>query len=476
MVVGLTQFACASGYHAFPSLDSRSPQKQRADQFQKCSGSETKVWDVGTGSLEDIAERAPQFYTFESGQGSYGNDRQISHLRDATLPDALSLGYRTVAGHRLAEFESPASRSKRIVMFSNRTGSKVMLVPSACPHIRVKEACVNGRTKTSVTTEGTLACFKGISGELMLNGTGVPNNTSVRPGDAIPVSASGGTFVTLDWRTERVFSGPVGENQFNDPTPEMLLGVLKNGDDSTAFTVFNQMEPQEVSPELRNKIEEMRVARVSDQLASMDVFRVLETTSFDESFPGSTKIRQLVDQKLVDSMQSLVDSPATGPGFWRGIRIMESTINVSALPLDEFVEKYGAFMVEQDYEHESQNVREAADEFVRRWPQSTWAGKINSARSKVAREANARAEAARKKQEAADKEEAAEERSRCAARCEHKCMAGIYGDKALCRRGCINYECDGNFCEGACEVDCSRFNKAGQPGCVSKCKVGRCGQ
>src|SRR5690606_41067341 len=102
----------------------------------------------------------------------------------------VSLNYRAVAGHRLAEFKSAASESERIIMFSNRTGSKVMLVPSACSHIRVAEACVNGQTTTKVTTDGTLACFKGISGELKLNGTGIPNNTVVKAGDATSVTAS----------------------------------------------------------------------------------------------------------------------------------------------------------------------------------------------------------------------------------------------------------------------------------------------
>src|SRR5690606_3416304 len=118
----------------------------------------------------------------------------------------------------------------------------------------------------------------------------------------------------------------------------------------------------------------------------------------------------------------------------------------------------------------------AADEFLRRWPQSSWATKISGVRSKMASEANARAKAARKEQEAAEKKEAAEDRSRCAARCQHKCMGGRYADKALCRAGCISYDCDRNECVGACQVDCSMTYKAGQPGCVSACKAGRCGQ
>jgi hypothetical protein len=103
----------------------------------------------------------------------------------------------------------------------------------------------------------------------------------------------------------------------------MLLGVLEHGDDPTAFTAFSQMEPEEISSELRSKVEDLRVSRVSDQLASMEVFKVLETTSFDEGFPGSTKIRQLVDQNLVASMNSLVESPSTGADF--GVACESST-------------------------------------------------------------------------------------------------------------------------------------------------------
>src|SRR5690606_35104798 len=112
----------------------------------------------------------------------------------------------------------------------------------------------------------------------------------------------------------------------------------------------------------------------------------------------------------------------------------------------EFVPKYGAFLTGGHFGGQPSDSQKAEDEFIRRWPQSEWAKQLLDDRKKAADEAQARANVARKEQEAEEKREATAERVKCSARCEHKCMAGIYSDKALCRAGCRNYECDQNEC------------------------------
>lgn len=151
--------------------------------------------------------------------------------------------------------------------------------------------------------------------------------------------------------------------------------------------------------------------------------------------------------------------------------------------IGDFVLNYGRAIAEARIEGPVDAVAMIETKYLRRWPNSKYAGALKERLAEQEKEAEAVrreeekiAAAEAKKREAEERKEAAAELAQCSARCEHKCMHWNYADKALCQRGCRNYECEGNYCIGACQVDCATNAKAGQPGCVAACRAGRCGE
>jgi hypothetical protein len=327
--------------------------------------------------------------------------------------------------------------------------------------------------QTTVTLDGTLPCFKGISGELKANANGFPQDAMIKPGEVLWGRTSGGTFLVLDWSTARVFSGPVPMENFKNAAPAMLFTILEHGDDATAYRVFRELDPRWVPPDIDETVKRTRIARVEERLASKEgLLDLIGLTSLNSDYPGSAEVGELLDEALVSEFRGLATSTPSVGKFLRALRLMDTARDFGALNVEQFVQNYGPFIAQDEFDADAREVNAMLSEFLRRWPKNKYAKELVEKRQQEVAERHAAAEQARKDREAEEKREAAAERSQCVSRCQHKCMSHIYVDKALCNAGCANYECDQNECVGACQIDCSMAAKAGQPGCVSACRRG----
>lgn len=451
------------------------PRSQKPGDIQVAC--KARKWDLGTGQLVDIASNEPKFYFF-SALGRRLNERKMARLEQAELPQGVTTSYQDLKGFRLLEFETESPTSESMVLFSTRDRMGLFIAPASCPHLFVEDQCVDEQIVTTVTKEGDLPCFRGASGKITISGDGIPGEEELRLGEVFWIdSRTDKLHLTLSKGEMKIFHGPIVADQYGRATPETLFAVLEHDEDISAYHVFTKLDPRWVTPKLKEELKARRIARIQERLAATeDVLREYRMVALAPEFPGTEEISQILEKKRVHEFNRLLVLPPSGANFWKGTMLIGVTNDEGALKVDEFAAKYGAVIEEGSLSGDPKEVTRIENEFLRRWPQQEGSKKVLERRKKAVAEAQAKAEAERREQAAAERREEAAELARCSARCEHKCMSPIYANKALCRAGCKNVECEENECVGFCQVDCATTAKAGQPGCVSACRRGRCGE
>lgn len=495
-------------------LMAMTPEERAKSLRTACSADDNKTWDLGIGTADEIRARARGFYRFRPegwvepesyfgredaarGRGLYDqyNHRKKLALQSAKLPDGLQL--KTVRVDDLHLYEiGPEVSEKPTVLVVSQDFENLVFVASGigkCPTLRASNSCEADALHTKVEVTGEVPCLGGIRlEEAAVSLTARTNNQAITgkvvAGDplVVPASAFG-----LDLRpnphrvqqplTVTVGLGPLPEqivrvDDVSGATPEVIHQMLRAGGlEPSVMDALAALPHGARAKEFLASLGPLRVEGARKEIekarTGKDVLYVLKRTALGRGLPNDDEVAALLVPLARSALGRFGNKDRNEANFRIALGISMWLATVGEYSQDDAVTFEEAF---GDAVAEGKLSEQAQGDFLEWAPRSPYSAmllkRLDAENAAAEKEAKARA----REEEAREKKERAAEDAKCSAKCEHTCMGRQYADQALCRRGCRHYQCEENFCVGACEVDCSTFAKAGQPGCVSSCIRGRC--
>ncbi len=182
-----------------------------------------------------------------------------SSLSKAKLPEGLELEEVDANGNKLLEFVGDEQPRPQILGFrtvrDGKAAAAILITAQKCPHVVVKDRCVDDHLTTEVSIEGTLPCISGRSGDFWISVDGSKSAKKVEPGKPLVVSATGASLharVTLNREPKPLFEGRVEFGTFSDVSPEVVVALVEFGAEFEAAKAYKQMHSawdQGVRPE-----------------------------------------------------------------------------------------------------------------------------------------------------------------------------------------------------------------------------------
>ena len=425
---------------------------------------QAREWDVGTGSPKELAALGPEF-----------------RGRSPWFPRPTPSG-------------TPAS----ILAFTQdveRIG--VLVTPGSCQTFRIVDYCEGTSQQSRTETSGSVPCVDGHrvegEGQLTIAFNNRQKTFPIRPGEPVvfaqeelgvnlrTLRTNGNSHPAVDLSFEfdrgEVWKGVAKLDVFDGVTKQSIQDLVRAGGlERSVVPALESLPPSDKTAEFIDSLGDDRVAAARTQTSGMTspvrAFYVLHRHLFEKGLPRDHDVAAVLAPSALASLEEAAKAPSS-ENFGSALallRFLEAHSLESSQSANVFENAYGPLVA-------NGTLSEASVEKFAQWqPRSPFVEEAFAREQAEEEVARKEAEKRAREAEAREKKEEAAERAQCVARCDHRCMDWRYANKALCRQGCRNYECDQNYCVGACQADCSTIDKAGQPGCVSACTRGRCGQ